>query len=571
MSKKRDKANRKERRRQRREMAKAIDAAFAKFEAKRKELAPDAEAQERGREELKRAGFKISDTLIARSKVKRRRAFTAVFEAARPYPKVLPPDYPTLAMDEAITEAAAWASQALYNGAYWEGTTFLGYPYLSELAQRPEYRRIFETIATEMTRKWIEFKAVGEEDKNERIKQLTEYMDRLKVRDRFREIAAQDGMFGRAHLFLQIGPEAGIDDRAELKQSIGGGNDDRSRLKVSKETRLERLQVVEPIWCYPAQYESVDPLKPTWYNPDQWFVQGKQVHVSRLLTFVGREVPDLLKPAYQFGGLSMSQMAKPYVDNWLRNRQSVADMISAFSVMVLATNMAGLDSVGGEDFLKRVDLFNNLRDNRSSWVVDKNTEDVKNVSAPLGTLDVLQAQSQEHICSVSGIPVVKYTGIQPAGLNADSDGVIRVWYDNVAAYQEKFFREKLTRVVHFCMLSLWGQVDEGITFDFVKLHELTDKEAAEVRKVEAETDSIYVNDVGAISPEEVRTRLAGDKDSPYHGLDPDDLPEQPAEETAELEPGEVEPAAETGDKTKPAAPALAAQKPKRTNGRAAVQ
>jgi hypothetical protein len=49
-------------------------------------------------------------------------------------------------------------------GSFWtEGITFLGYAYLAELAQRPEYRMISETIATEMTRKWIEFTSTGAE------------------------------------------------------------------------------------------------------------------------------------------------------------------------------------------------------------------------------------------------------------------------------------------------------------------------------------------------------------------------------------------------------------------------
>ncbi|WP_163360700.1 anti-CBASS protein Acb1 family protein, partial [Klebsiella aerogenes] len=74
-------------------------------------------------------------------------------------------------------------------------------------------------------------------------------------------------------------------------------------------------------------YNTTNPLAADWYKPALWYVQGRPVHATRLLTFVGREVPDLLKPAYSFGGLSMSQMAKPYVDNWLRTRASVADLI----------------------------------------------------------------------------------------------------------------------------------------------------------------------------------------------------------------------------------------------------
>src|SRR6202011_2503289 len=111
---------------------------------------------------------------------------------------------------------------------------------------------------------------------------------------------------------------------------------------------LKRLRVIEPVWTYPSNYNATDPLKPDWYKPSSWFVQGKEVHSTRLLTFIGREVPDLLKPAYSFGGLALSQMAKPYVDNWLRTRQSVADIIRAFSVFLLKTNLGESLQAGGD-------------------------------------------------------------------------------------------------------------------------------------------------------------------------------------------------------------------------------
>jgi hypothetical protein len=85
-------------------------------------------------------------------------------------------------------------------------------------------------------------------------------------------------------------------------------------------------------------------------------------------------------------------------------------------------------------------MFNMLRDNQGTFVVNKNTEDFKNVSASLAGLHELQAQAQEHMASVSRIPLVKFTGIQPAGLNASSEGEIEVYDDTIAAYQKPVLR-----------------------------------------------------------------------------------------------------------------------------------
>lgn len=470
-------------------------------------------------------------------------------------PAVVPPfvkaemdaqSLPELAMDNNIAAASTWA------GSYWgpngyaftEGLEFLGYPYLAELAQRPEYRRIVETIAQEMTRKWIRITSADDgddDDENDearadKIAKINQEMDRLNVREVFKTIAEQDGFFGRAHLYIDTGDS---DDPAELKLPIGDGKDKTSKAKVSKSKPVMALRAVEAVWTYPTNYNSNDPLKGDWYNPDMWFVMGKQVHVSRLLPFIGRPVPDLLKPAYSFGGLAMTQMAKPYVDNWLQTRQSVNDIISAFSVFVLKTNMSSVLQGGGmEAEMARAALFNNLRNNRGLFMVDKNEEEFDNVSAPLNSLDALQAQSQEHMAAVSGIPLVKLLGITPSGLNASSEGEIRVFYDTIGAYQEAFFRDNLTKVIDFIQLSLFGDVDDAIVYQFEPLFSLTEKELAEARKAEAETDQIYI-DGGVVSPDEVRGRLANDPDSLYQNLSPadaDDGPNLLDEEEDGLEP-----------------------------------
>lgn len=437
-----------------------------------------------------------------------------------------------LAMDDnsALSGDFTWAA-SIIGQSFREGLQFLGYPFLSELAQRPEYRIPIETIAGEMCRKWIKFEAVGDDSKKKQIKELEDFWKDLEVQDRFRKIAEQDGYFGRAHLYLDFGTD---DDRDEIITPIGDGQNDLSKSKIAIGS-LKRLTTVEAMWSYPTNYNSVDPLTPDWYRPQHWFVMGKEIHVSRFLTFVGREVPDMLKPAYSFGGLSLSQILKPYVDNWLTTRQSVNDLIHAFVVWGLKTNLAESLMGEGDLLFKRVELFNRFRDNRGMMMIDKDTEEFFNVVTPLGSLDALQAQAQEHMMSVARIPAVKFTGLQPTGLNASSEGEIRAFYDTIHDRQETFFRKNLTRLMHFSMLSLWGQVDPAITIAFEPLWSMDEKERAEVRKTDAETGQVLV-DGGIISQQEERARVADDPETLYPGLDKEQMPDLLKEEEEGLEP-----------------------------------
>lgn len=483
-----------------------------------------------------REAFKITDEMLAWARGLARKDVhqakpDSIFRIAERPPGVGPKDA-KIAMDSGIAEAQSWAANQVLSGFWTEGITFLGYAYLSELAQRPEYRVISETIATEMTRKWIRFTSKGDGNKSDKIAALVAEFDRLNVRDLFCRAAQQDGFFGRGHIYIDTGD---TDDTDELQKTIGDGWNKISKTKISSKKPVVSLRTVEAVWCYPTSYNSNDPLKDNWYRPDSWYVQAKIVHSSRLLTLIGREVPDLLKPTYSFGGLSLSQMAKPYVDNWLQTRQGVNDIINAFSVFVLSSNLQQSLEGDGQQLFKRAEIFNLLRSNAGLMMLDKESEDFKNVSANIAGLEGLQAQAQEHMASVSHIPTVKLLGIQPAGLNADSEGVMRSFYDYVNAYQDHLFRKPLHRLLGYVMLSLWGELDEDITFEFEPLWALSEKEQAEVDKIESETAHIRI-DSGVISQQEERTRIASKTDTPYDGLDPDDMPDLLDEEEEGLEP-----------------------------------
>ncbi|WP_374413257.1 DUF1073 domain-containing protein [Novosphingobium colocasiae] len=425
-----------------------------------------------------------------------------VFARPHPMPGVLPDGF---AMDAALPPVDTLNAYAMQQ-AFHEGLGFLGYPYLAELSQRAEYRKIASIWAEHCTRKWIKLRG---DDK--RVKELSDELERLNIRELFREAIEKECHFGRMQVYLDFGDYA---DPVELAAPLA--IDPR---KIGKDRPLKRISLVEPMWSYPGPYNADNPLAPTFYKPSTWYVSGRTVHASRLLTLVGNSVPNMLKPAYAFGGIAMTQMCKPYVDNWLRTRQSVSDLVNAFSVMVLKTDMEAVLGGGtGDGIFARVDLFNKTRDNRGTFVVDMNAEDFSNVSAPIAGLDKLQAQSQEQMSSVSGIPLVVLLGITPSGLNASSEGEIRVFYDTIMAYLHRVVAEPMVAILDIVQLSLWGHIDPKISFEFESLWEMSDKDKADIRKSDADADAAYVN-LGVVDPEEVRERLRNDETSLYHGVD----------------------------------------------------
>lgn len=444
---------------------------------------------------------------------------TRPFEPARPMDGVVPK---SLVADVMAMDATPYG---YLNYSASANNTFPGYAYLSELAQLPEYRKINGIIAEEMTRKWIRITSTDDVSA-ERVAQLTEACKRYKLQEVFERAALVDNQFGRSHIYPDLKTPSGIlasDDHVELGTPLT-----LSPKKIPKDS-LIGFNVIEPMWSYPANYNSTNPLKKNYYKPESWFVMGDSVHESRLLFFCANPVPDILKAAYSFGGVSMSQLAEPYVNNWLRTRQSVSDMIHSYSISGLKTNMqstlatalGGGDTGQWSDLICRVAAFARFRDNRGVFVLDNETEDFFQFNTPLSGLDALQNQALEQMFMVSSIPAVKFAGIQPSGLNASSDGEIRTFYDGIHSRQEKVFRGPLKKALDIIQLSEFGAIDESITFEFEPLYQLSKQEEATARKIEAETDQIYV-DMGVVSPEAVYTRIKTDAKGPYSSMEDDD-------------------------------------------------
>jgi phage-related protein (TIGR01555 family) len=467
----------------------------------------------------KEPGMKISAQAVANASYKPAALNygQSDFKRPPPVPGVVPPEREkdVLAMDSALGPVFAYVNPA------WAGMGFIGYPYLAELSQRPEYRKMSDVISKEMTRKWIKLESTGDDDKSARMQALEKAMRKYGLRRKFREAALQDGLFGRSQIYIDVKTPSGQPAIAlpdELQTILV-----RSAAKITTGS-LRGFKVIEPVWTTPYLYNSDDPTRADFYKPTSWFVLGKEIHASRLLNFVSREVPDILKPSYNFGGLSMTQIAIQYVDNWLSTRQSVNNLISGFSVGILKTNLQSiLGGQAGEDVFSRIDIFNKTRSNRGAWAIDKESEEFSFENVPLAGLDKLQAQSQEQMSAVSSIPLVKLLGITPSGLNATSDGEIRVFYDEILAMQEAVFRDPLQACLEVIQLSEFGEIDPEITFSFVPLWQPTELEKAQVRKSDADTDAVLITS-GVISPDDARQRLAADPENGYHSLevDPED-------------------------------------------------
>jgi phage-related protein (TIGR01555 family) len=410
-----------------------------------------------------------------------------------------------MAQDADINSIIGYAQQA------WPGMGFLGFPFLAELSQISEYRQISSRLAQEMTRKWVHFRSRSEEDKSEEIKDIQAEFERLEIQKAFREMAEYDGLFGRGQLYIDLGPA----DDEELgtpllpdAHKVGRGS-------------LKCLQPIEPLYSYAYDYDATEPLDRHFYKPRTWYVMKRKVHHSRLLTFISRPLPTMLKPMYAFSGMSMSQLAMPTIENFLKMRQSVANIVQNYSLRGIQTNLSGLLEGGTaqlDSIIQRIQIYTQQSSNEGLMVLDKESENFFQHTTPMTNVDKLLDQARDNMCAVANIPRMVLFGVSPEGMNASADGELAVFEQYVVGMQETLFRHNLEKVLRLVQLSLFGKVDPDITFDFCPLRELDAKQLSEIRNQNAQSDNIYAT-LGAVASDELRKKLADDPTSGWDNLD----------------------------------------------------
>ena len=443
----------------------------------------------------------------------------AEFKRYEPLPGVIPEPKKeaTLAMD--ATPYDVLNSMSIGN----EYSGFRGYPILAAMSQQVEYANMHTVMADEMTRNWIEVKSRVDGDKD--VDLMEQALIKYDVKRLIHEAVKQDSMFGVAHIYIDTGA-----DDIELAKPLF--LDPRKITKGS----LKGLRCVDPTWIYPAMYNTQWPLAADYYKPQAWFVMGKTVHETRFIDIISRPVPDILKPSYCFGGLSLTQLMEDYVIDWRDAKKNVIKILRTLRMRGLKTDMdARLQSPG--EFDKRIKLFTKYQDNFGLWAYDKE-EELTHQQTSLSELSNLLSNYQDQMCIPARITNLKLLGNAPAGLNASGESELETWHETISGMQERDIRRALENIFKIIQLSEFGEIKEDIYFEFKPLDELSEKEKAEINEIRVRTVA-NASDSQLINSEEGRDALKCIDGAGFENLDGEYEPEEYEDsEASELQRGQ---------------------------------
>lgn len=216
-----------------------------------------------------------------------------------------------------------------------------------------------------------------------------------------------------------------------------------------------------------------------------------KIHHSRVVRFIGRELPYMEKLAELWWG--ESEVEALYQD--VVKHDNVAYNMAAltFHANVDTMEIDNLDQLFGLSSSEQQKRFWNLmqaqsvvKSNFGTRLVNKGDNMTSTQYTFAGLKDVYDAMALE-LSGASRIPMTKLFGRAPSGMNATGQSDLQNYYDFIDTLRESKLRPVLERIMPIMCMSAFGAVPEGSDIVFPPLWSPSAKETAEIaeKKVNA--------------------------------------------------------------------------------------
>lgn len=199
----------------------------------------------------------------------------------------------------------------------------------------------------------------------------------------------------------------------------------------------------------------------------------QQVHHSRVIRFIGRELPYVERIAEMYWGESEIEAVYEEIvkrDNVSHNLAGLT--FKACRDYMEVDNLDQLLSMGSPQeqrrFYNMMQAQNILDSNFGMKLVNKG-DGVHNTQYTFSGLAEVYGSIMMDVAGASRIPVTKLFGRPPAGLDATGDSDLQNYYDYIDTLRESRLRPILERLLPVLALSCWGEVPDGMEITFPPL------------------------------------------------------------------------------------------------------
>lgn len=336
--------------------------------------------------------------------------------------------------------------------------------------------RIIDMPSEDMTRAWYRLSACLEEDRLHALRRLEA---RHSVKQELTNALRWARLYGGSLALMVIrGEEDRLDqplDRDLLLPDCFQG------LLV-----LDRAQGIAPSPELVSDLDDPDFGLPVSYtvNLDTETCRSVTLHHSRVLRFVGRELPRMETIRESFWGASEMEHIQDELLKRSAASANIAQLIFQANITTLKMSDFGdMLSAGTEEQRQGVEYAMGMENRfRTSFGIQLLSRDdsLETHAYSFTGLSEIYEQFMMDMAGAAEIPATKLFGRSPQGMNATGESDLRNYYDMIASLQERQLRPALEKLLPVMAVSCWGDVPEDLEFVFEPVMTSSPAERAEL-------------------------------------------------------------------------------------------
>ena len=275
---------------------------------------------------------------------------------------------------------------------------------------------------------------------------------------------------------------------------------------------LDRAQGIEPSLELVSDLDDPDFGLPEYYTVDLEMgdLRSVRIHHSRVLRFIGRELPRLETLAENYWGASELEHIWEELQKRSATSANIAQLIFQANITTLKMGSFGDHMVtGSEDMqgriLNAIAQENRMRTSYGLQLLSAD-DSMETHSYSFSGLSDIYETFMLDMAGAAEIPATKLFGRSPQGLNSTGEADLRNYYDMIAQMQERHLRPALEKLLPVMAVSCWGYVPDDMEFVFEPVMTTSPTERAELaQKMSADVISAF--QAGLLSREEAREEL----------------------------------------------------------------
>jgi uncharacterized protein len=234
------------------------------------------------------------------------------------------------------------------------------------------------------------------------------------------------------------------------------------------------------------------------------------VHNSRLVIFDGLDAPREYREVMQGFGFSILQVLRSAVTDAESTARNAAVMmheatLDVIKIPELQSYLA--DAESERRLMERFMLAQMAKGTVKTLILGGDETYDRKQTSFTGIPEMMNAH-HEVVAAALDMPLTRFMGRSPGGLNSTGDNELRNYYDMIRARQSTDLADTL-KPLDDALKAHCGALGDDVTYEWASLWVPSPKEKADIEKIESEVDTAYVN--MGLFPQEGMARTIRDR------------------------------------------------------------